>query len=612
MTTSPMTEPLKKTTTFLFALLILALLAPLPLAATQVEDDAPIDMELVEAPLDQVLRSFAAISGRELILDPEVEGKLTIALDDVPWREALNQICTVQELSCELLDGARAVLRVRPAGGDNPLPPGRAELINLSLQSASLRETLSTFGIITGREVIVDPALTGNVTLDLHGVPLEILIEEICALSGCRVEWGEGTIHFLPSRSEESSAQRSDIVLAGVDLEAAFEAAAALPVFERFGPPEGGPPEIDLGEELRGTGRVDLDLENATWMEILKAICDPAGCRFEMHYGVPSRLKVVAADTRLEQSVDLDGAETTLAGAAAELAAVHGLEARLGPDLDPAAAVRLPAAPMTWRKAAYGLCRQVSCGWEIDGRQLVLTSRIEPLSTHPLSDVEGVDLAVRFQPTGGEAVGGTARFTWTTSLYTVVAGDPVAEDGSRLLRLSWIPFGPRLQVVLPILGRCDGGILADLEVLEPLRLPLDAPWSARRGGALVELGAVPGDGGSRSASCLKGGAGRLEATFSQRPPSRDAAEPIPAEVPGRPGAYLLVTPPGVGPTPMAAVVALGADRGGRHHLALMRPRTGGAGAEVERLSLGAGEELTKTLGTDDGREFELMLRLAER
>jgi hypothetical protein len=593
--------------TLLRSLLIPALLGGAPLLANQVDDDAPINMDLERAPLQEVLRSFAAISGGELIAEGDLEGTVTIELEQVPWKEALGRICAEHRLSCELLGGARPALRVRRAADGTSFAPGLAGNVNLSLKSASLREVLSTFGIITGREVILDEAITGNLSIELHDAPLPVLIEEICALSGCLVEWGDGVIRLVASAA---SVRRSDLVLAGADLAAALQTAVALPAFEPF-----GPPEIDLAEELRGAGPIELDLRDATWMEILQAICETAECRFKLHYGLPGRLEVLPADLRLAQSVTLDGSETTLEAAAAELAAVHGLEARLGPDLDPAAAVRLPAEAVSWRKALHLVCRQVSCSGKIEGDELVVTSRVEPLASHPISGTEGVELGVRFEPHAGEVVGGEVRFTWTRSLHALAAaGDP------RLLQLSWIPFGPDLQVVLPILGRCDGGdgdesgkTLTEIDVLEPVRLPLAAPRSWRRGEAVIELG-VPLPGGGTPApsrpaeSCLRPPAGRAEASFFPRPRGAAAAA-VTATLPDRLGAYLLVTPPGVGPAPMAAVVTLGSDPAGARRLALVRPRADGSGAEVELLSLDPGEVLRETLRAPDGREFDLELSL---
>lgn len=588
-------------------LTLLVLCAPLLGSATQLEDDAPIDMELRQAPLVEVLRSFAQISGSELVLDGSIAGSVTIDLEQVAWRQALGTICEQHELSCELLQGARPVLRVRPATGDGARPPGLGELVDMSLKSADLRETLSTFGLILGREVILDPEVNGQVTIHLAGVPLPVLMEEICALSGCRIEWGE-TIRVLPVTEETRGAGHGDLVLAGASLDEALATALALPVFGRFGPPAldteptaGG---IDTEPAAGGSDTLDLDLRDAPWPQILNAICDPLGYHWTMRYGTPSRLEVRSADPRLTREVVLEGGETTLESAAAELAAIHGLEARLAADLDPRAPIRLSTGPMPWRKAMYVVCRSIACSWTIEDRELVLASRVEPLASHPISETSGVDLAVRFSTAGVAGVDGTARFTWTTPLYNLAARG----DDPWQLRLAWIPFRPDLHVVLPILTRCAGETIRDLEVLSPARLPLAGPWSERRNGMSLEL-APAADGGDSSptqpsAACLRRATDELEAVFWPAAAAGET-ERTRAVLANRPGAYLLVTPPGIGPVPLAAIVALGGHGEGRQRVALVAPR--GSEVEIEHRTLARDDKLRETLSTADGRTFELEL-----
>lgn len=51
-----------------------------------------ISLNLVDADIKQVFRLFHEISGINFVLDPSVEGRVTIVLDDVPWDQALDII----------------------------------------------------------------------------------------------------------------------------------------------------------------------------------------------------------------------------------------------------------------------------------------------------------------------------------------------------------------------------------------------------------------------------------------------------------------------------------------------------------------------------------------
>jgi len=577
--------------------------------ATQIDDEQAIDIDLKSASLVETLRSFAKISGRELDVHPGVRGSVTIHLQKIPWRQAIDKVCEQQQLSCELLEGEPPVLRVVPVAGVRPpLDSGLVPLLDMSLLGADVRETLRAFGAITGHQVTFDDAVTGQVTLSVQAIPWPLLMEEVCDLAGCRVVWGGDTLHVLPAETE--SARRSDLVLDDAPLAEALEIAASLPVFGPF-----GVPEVAVGEGLGG--RVDVELENASYAEILGAICESAGCNWTLRYGVPSRLSVVPADNPRQREVVLTAADTTLAAAAADLAKRVDLEARLDAGLDGRAKVRLEGGTTTWGRAMQKLCGQAFCSWRIDGRHLVLASRIEPLATHPDSATRGVDLGVRLVPVdGGEPVSETARFSWAGPVHTSISA------GARpwLVRLVWIPFAPDLHVVLPMLGRCGEDGLEDLEVGAPLRLPL-AGWSGRFAGGVLEIG-DPEPGGTPRATapelrrCLPGPTGKLEASFVRQPGAggdsgdAPAGQRVAATLFNRLGAYLLVNPAGGKPLPAAAIVLFGLDDRGVQQLALLRPLEGG-GVAVDNRSLAAGEELVEKLQIPGSGTLDLELRFVE-
>ncbi len=52
----------------------------------------PVSMDFQNADIRTVLRSFSVYSGKNIIASPEVEGEVTIFLEDVPWRTALNLV----------------------------------------------------------------------------------------------------------------------------------------------------------------------------------------------------------------------------------------------------------------------------------------------------------------------------------------------------------------------------------------------------------------------------------------------------------------------------------------------------------------------------------------
>jgi type IV pilus assembly protein PilQ len=77
-----------------------------------------IDMSLKDADVVETIRSFAQISGLSIVVQPQVSGRVTVELHDVPWDQALEQILKINNLGYEV---AGNIMRIAP------LPMLRAE-----------------------------------------------------------------------------------------------------------------------------------------------------------------------------------------------------------------------------------------------------------------------------------------------------------------------------------------------------------------------------------------------------------------------------------------------------------------------------------------------------
>lgn len=73
----------------------------------------PIDLKVTNADVTEVLRTFAQISGLNVVVQPGVRGQVTAELDNVPWDQALEQILKINGLSYELEGN---VMRIAPVG----------------------------------------------------------------------------------------------------------------------------------------------------------------------------------------------------------------------------------------------------------------------------------------------------------------------------------------------------------------------------------------------------------------------------------------------------------------------------------------------------------------
>jgi type IV pilus assembly protein PilQ len=80
----------------------------------------PISLDLKDADLKDVLRTFAELEKINIVIDPEVRGSVTVRLDDVPWDQALEVILATNRLGYAVEGN---VLRVGTP--ERLLPPDR-------------------------------------------------------------------------------------------------------------------------------------------------------------------------------------------------------------------------------------------------------------------------------------------------------------------------------------------------------------------------------------------------------------------------------------------------------------------------------------------------------
>ncbi len=73
-----------------------------PLDRAQARLAQPIDLELKDADLAEVLRTFGRISGLAVEVGEGISGKVTVKLDNVPARKALDALCETNHCRWEL------------------------------------------------------------------------------------------------------------------------------------------------------------------------------------------------------------------------------------------------------------------------------------------------------------------------------------------------------------------------------------------------------------------------------------------------------------------------------------------------------------------------------
>jgi len=162
--------------------------APVPMVSDQVSTTRPgrqftghpISLDFQGADLRAVLRTFAEISGLNIVIDPTVAGTVDVALRDVPWDQALDIILAANKLGY-LIDGT--IVRIAPLGvladeqsqrrkvAEEQALAGQLEVLTKTLSYAKAEElqALLTKSALSQRGTVqVDPRTNTLIITDLR------------------------------------------------------------------------------------------------------------------------------------------------------------------------------------------------------------------------------------------------------------------------------------------------------------------------------------------------------------------------------------------------------------------------------------------------------------
>jgi type IV pilus assembly protein PilQ len=131
---------------------------PQPVGPAQRFTGFPVSLDFQGADLRAVLRTFAEISGLNIVIDPSIQGTVDVALRDVPWDQALDIILRANRLGY-VIDGT--IVRIAPL---TVLADEEAQRQKLA-EAQALAGTLSTMTrtLSYARAELVQPLLTATI-----------------------------------------------------------------------------------------------------------------------------------------------------------------------------------------------------------------------------------------------------------------------------------------------------------------------------------------------------------------------------------------------------------------------------------------------------------------
>jgi type IV pilus assembly protein PilQ len=139
----------------------------------------PISLDFQGADLRAVLRTFAEISGLNIVIDPAVQGSVDVALRDVPWDQALDIILRANKLGY-LVDGT--IVRVAPLSVLADEEKQRRTLSEQQALAGELRVMTRTLSYATAdqvRPLLLKSALTQRGTIEVDARTNTLIISDL-------------------------------------------------------------------------------------------------------------------------------------------------------------------------------------------------------------------------------------------------------------------------------------------------------------------------------------------------------------------------------------------------------------------------------------------------
>lgn len=154
----------------------------------------------------------------------------------------------------------------------NPLD----ERISLSLKEAAPEETFRAFGQMMGVEAVVDPGITGKVTVTLGNVRVRTLLDAVCESIGCRWELQDKKLRVTPAASDKPATEVPQALDTPIDLK--VTEADSRELLKTFGEILSLPVSLDPAV----SGKVSLELKKTPVRQALDTVCLAVGCDWEL------------------------------------------------------------------------------------------------------------------------------------------------------------------------------------------------------------------------------------------------------------------------------------------------------------------------------------------
>ncbi|MEZ5990697.1 MAG: hypothetical protein R3F30_16595 [Planctomycetota bacterium] len=119
-------------------------------------------------------RGHPAAAGVNIVIDDDIEDRVTLKLTDVHWRDLLDE--AAEKAGCVVIQKGRNILKVEK--------PAR---VDFAFDKADITKVIDAISKISGANIITAPEVQGSITLRLRNVPWRDALDQIVKTLGFTV-----------------------------------------------------------------------------------------------------------------------------------------------------------------------------------------------------------------------------------------------------------------------------------------------------------------------------------------------------------------------------------------------------------------------------------------
>lgn len=171
-----------------------------------------------------------------------------------------------------------AMAQATPAAVAAPPPGPLDSKVELAVKEADPEELFTTIGKLMGAEVVLEPGLTGKVSIELHNVRVRTILDALCESVGCQWTFDSlarpPKLRVMPGPAEPRLDPLGKHALPKDPIDLRVTDADVQDLLRTFGQILGAKAIVDPAIQ----GKVSVDLQDTPLDQALNVVCMAAGC----------------------------------------------------------------------------------------------------------------------------------------------------------------------------------------------------------------------------------------------------------------------------------------------------------------------------------------------